>query len=278
MSAKKILAAVAGVLLAMAAALPSHAQHASLNPMAPRQIYKELSNADYSYGYTILPGNSIDGIEPFNRYVGWSINYYAVDRYFLRPLAHGYSHLPAFVQDGVDNFFSNVSDVNATVNNLFLGQFADSGTSFARFLINSTIGLLGLFDPATHLGIKQHSMSFDTVMGRYGADQGEYLMIPFYGPGTERSVEGSTVDSWYYYLIGEPFVTVACYLIKGINTRAKFISQEKFVDDAVDPYATMRQLYLSYEQGLVDPNAQMKDNGKQDQQVDDSYLDEIDSN
>ncbi len=278
MSAKKILAAVAVALLAMAAALPSQAQHASLNPMAPRQIYKELSNADYSYGYTILPGNSIDGIEPFNRYVGWSINYYAVDRYFLRPLAHGYSHLPAFVQDGVDNFFSNVSDVNATVNNLFLGQFADSGTSFARFLINSTIGLLGLFDPATHLGIKQHSMSFDTVMGRYGADQGEYLMIPFYGPGTERSVEASTVDSWYYYLIGEPFVTVACYLIKGINTRAKFISQEKFVDDAVDPYATMRQLYLSYEQGLVDPNAQMKDNGNQDQQVDDSYLDEIDSN
>lgn len=278
MSARKILAAGAAALLALAMALPAHSQHTSLNPMAPRQIYKELSNADYSYGYTILPGNSIDGIEPFNRYVGWSINYYAIDRYFLRPVAHGYSHLPEFMRDGVDNFFSNLSDVNATMNNLFLGQFVDSGTSFARFLINSTIGLLGLFDPATHMGIEQRPMSLDTVMGRYGADQGEYLMVPFYGPATERALEGNTLDAWYYYLVGEPFVTVACYLIKGINSRAKLISREKFVDDAVDPYATMRQLYLSYEQGLVDPNAQMKDDGKQEQQVDESYLDEIDSN
>lgn len=278
MKFKRYMVFTAAALLALAMTLPAHAQHMSLNPMAPRQIYKELSNADYSYGYTILPGNSIDGIEPFNRYVGWSVNYYALDRYFLRPLAHGYSHLPEFMRDGVDNFFSNISDVNATVNNLFLGQFADSGTSFARFFINSTIGLLGLFDPATHLGIKQRSMSFDTVMGRYGADQGEYLMLPFYGPGTERSVEGGAVDSWYYYLIGEPFITAACYLIKGINTRAKFISQEKFVDDAVDPYATMRQLYLSYEQGLVDPNAAENKGDNDKSNIDESYLDEVDSN
>lgn len=251
------------------------AQHTSFNPMAPRQIYQQLSEADYSYGYSILPGNSIDGIEPVNRYVGWSINYYALDRYFLRPVAHGYAHLPQFMQDGVGNFFSNISEINNTLNNLLLGRFVDSATSFGRLLINSTVGLLGLFDPASHMGLQKHAMKMNTVLGKYGVDQGEYLMVPFMGPTTERNLHASAADNWYYYVLNEPFITAACYLIEGIHTRAQYISQEKFIDDAVDPYAQLKQIYLSHEQGLVDPDAALKDDK---QAVDDAYLDEIDEN
>ncbi|MDY6321592.1 MAG: VacJ family lipoprotein [Succinivibrio sp.] len=272
---KMILTAAAA--LSLCAASGAYAQHSSYNPMAPRQIYQELSDQDYSYGYSILPGNSIDGIEPANRYVGWAIDYYALDRYFLRPVAHGYAHLPQPVQDGVGNFFSNISEINNITNNLLLGQFADSATSFARFLINSTVGLLGLWDPASRMGLEKHPMKMTTVMGRAGVDQGEYLMVPFYGPASERSIHGAAADRWYTFLINEPFITAACYLIEGIHERAQLIPQEKFIDDSVDPYATMRQVWLAHEQGLVDPEAALKDTQKEGQGVDDSFMDEIDS-
>ena len=249
------------------------ATHTSYNPMAPRQVYQTLAEKDYSYGYSILPGNSIDGIEPANRYVGWGFNYYVLDRYFLRPVAHGYAHLPHFVQDGVGNFFSNVSEVNNTLNNLLLGQFSDSATSFGRFLINSTLGLLGLFDPASHMGLEQKRMKMNTVLGRYGVDQGEYLMVPFYGPSTERGLHASQIDNWYYFALNEPFVTAACYLISGIHERAQLIEQEEFIDGSVGPYAQMRQIYLSYEQVLVDPDVVMKDISES---LDDAYLIEMD--
>lgn len=269
----KRTACCVALILGLGSAINAEAMHTSYNPMAPRQIYQELSEKDYSYGYSILPGNSIDGIEPFNRYVGWSINYYALDRYFLRPVAHGYAHLPQFVQDGVGNFFSNVSEINNSLNNLLLGQFADSATSFGRLLINSTIGLLGLFDPASHMGLEQKNMKMNTVLGRYGVDQGEYLMVPFYGPSTERSIHASQIDNWYYFALNEPFVTAVCYLVSGIHERAQLIDQEKFIDESVDPYAQMKQIYLAHEQGLVDPDAAMKDNSES---VDESYLQEID--
>lgn len=267
--------AVTAVCLTLACSVPASAQHTSLSPMGPRQIYQTLSEADYSYGYSVLPGNSIDGIEPVNRYVGWGLNYYVLDRYFLRPVAHGYAMMPQFMQDGVGNFFSNIGEINNTVNQLLLGNFAYSATSFARLLINSTIGLLGLFDPASHMGLKQQEMSMNTVLGRYGVDQGEYLMIPFSGPSTERNLHASLADDWYYFALNEPFVTAACYLIHGIHERAQLISQEKFIDDSVDPYAQMRQIYLSYEQGLVDPDSAAKDTKET---VDEDFLQEVDEN
>lgn len=270
MKSKFEAAILAAVLLTAA---PAHAQHSSYNPMAPRPIYQQLSNADYSYGYTVLPGNSIDGIEPLNRYLGWTINYYALDRYVLRPLAHGYSHLPQGVQDGVGNFFSNISEINNTLNNFLLGEFSDSAVSLGRFTINSTLGILGLFDVASRMGLEQAPMKMDTVMGRYGADQGEYLMVPFMGPTTERDLHGSQVDNWYYYALNEPFISLACFIVEGIHERAQLIPQEKFIDEAVDPYAQMRQVYLAHAQGLVEPEAAMR---SEDESVDEEFLQEID--
>lgn len=270
---KNTLAAAALALLFCSPALASHSTY---NPMAPRQISVTASTADYSYGYSILPGNSIDTLEPFNRYVGWAVNYYAFDRYLLRPIAHGYAKLPDFMQTGVGNFFGNLSDGNSIVTNLLVGDPKASGTSLGRFGLNTTIGILGLFDVAGAMGIAPARMGSSTVMGRAGVDQGAYLMIPFTGPTTERELHGDAADNWYYCLIDPFFVKAALTALKGIHARAQVIDQESLVDDSIDPYAQIRQIYLMYSEGKVDPDAAMRTDTEENA-VDESFLEEIDA-
>lgn len=267
---KKLLSLT--VLAAVFCAAPAFAFHSNYSPMAPRQLTYKASHADYSYGLTVLPGNSIDSIEGFNRSFPWKTNYYVLDRYILRPVAHGYAKLPQFTRTGIHNFIGNVGELNNTVNNLFLGNFADSGISVSRFAINSTIGVLGLFDVATPMGIERREMSFDTVQGRAGVDSGAYLMIPALGPSTERGLHGTVVDSWPTYLV-PPLVGFTFTAISAIDTRAGLIPQEEMIDKSVDPYAQVRTAYLQYREGKVNPDAAMEN--KKDENVEE-FLDEID--
>ncbi len=246
--------------------------HSNYSPMAPRQLSYKASHADYSYGLTILPGNSIDSIEGFNRSAPWKVNYFVLDRYLLRPVAHGYAKLPQFTRTGIHNFIGNVGELNNTVNNLFIGEFADSGISAGRFVINTTIGILGLFDVATPMGLERREMSFDTVEGRAGADSGAYLMVPAYGPSTERAIHGSVVDSWPSLLVN-PFIGLAFKTVSVIDTRAGLIPQEEMIDKSVDPYAQVRTAYLQYNEGKVNPDAAME--VKKDENVEE-FMDEID--
>lgn len=250
----------------------ANASHSNYSPMAPHQISVKASHADYSYGLSILPGNSIDSIEYINKNAFWKLNYVVLDRYLLRPVAHGYSKLPYLAKSSVHNFFSNLSELNNTVNNVLVGDPISSGVSLGRFTINSTVGLLGFIDVAKHMGLEQKSMSMNTVMGKAGVDQGAYIMVPAYGPTTERSIHASAVDNLPYYFI-TPWTSIACTVINGIDVRASLIPQEEAIDKAVDPYAQLRQVYLMYQEGKVNPNASMEN--KEDKDVE-SYLDEID--
>lgn len=153
-----------------------------------------------------------------------------------------------------------------------LGEFSDSSKSFARFSINSTIGVLGLFDVAKHMGLEEKKMSFDTVMGRAGIDQGAYIMVPGIGPKTERSIHATAVDNWPYYFI-DPVTGFVLTAVDAVDSRASLIEYEEMVDKSVDPYATTRSTYLMYAQGKVDPNAAVEN--KKDENVE-NYLDEID--
>lgn len=257
-------------LLAAACYVPAHAAHSSYSPMAPRQISMEASSKDYSYGLTLLPGNSIDSIEPLGRNVAWFINYNVLDRYMLRPLAHGYSYLPQPVQDGFGNFFFNLSEINNTLNNVLIGEFADGGISFARLLINSTIGLLGFIDVASYMGIERHRMAMGTALGRMGADQGAYVLL--LGPNTMRNLHGSTIDNMPRYLWLNGFVSLGLSALETVHDRAQLIGQEEMVDNAIDPYAQVRQIYLMFHEGKVNPDKAVST----EQTVDESYMDEID--
>lgn len=265
----KIFALVAGAFVFTQSALASHS---SYSPMSPRVLSVKASHSDYSYGLSVLPGNSIDSFEKFNRDLPWKTNYEILDRYMLRPVAHGYRKLPSFARSGIHNFFSNISDLVSAPNNLMLGEFSDSSKSFARFSINSTIGVLGLFDVAKHMGLEEKKMSFDTVMGRAGIDQGAYIMVPGIGPKTERSIHATAVDNWPYYFI-DPVTGFVLTAVDAVDSRASLIEYEEMVDKSVDPYATTRSTYLMYAQGKVDPNAAVEN--KKDENVE-NYLDEID--
>ncbi|MBL0225352.1 MAG: VacJ family lipoprotein [Geobacteraceae bacterium] len=139
-----------------------------------------------------------DPWEGFNRDV-YRFNYY-FDKYIFLPLVSGYESVaPVFVQERVSNFYNNIGEVRNLTNSLFQLKGKESVTTLGRFVTNSTLGLGGLFDPATSFGLKRHSQDFGKTLGYWGADSGPYLVLPVFGPSSVRDTGGLIVDSSIYY-------------------------------------------------------------------------------
>lgn len=246
--------------------------HSSYNPMQPRQLSAVAAEADYSYGYSILSGHALDSLEEPNRAM-WFLNYDIFDHYILRPVAHGYSYLPRGVQDSMGNFFNNLDEVNNIPNNLFVGDVGGSATSLGRLVVNSTIGLLGFFDVASHMGLSAHPMNMETVLGKGGVEQGPFLMVPAYGPTTARDINGAVVDALPWYSLSWP-ITIGKWALQGVHNRAQLIPQEDVVDSALDPYITTRDVFLMYDENAVNPMQEGVVESEDD--FDEAMLDEID--
>ena len=138
--------------------------------------------------------------ESVNRSI-WDFNYNVLDEYLLRPLTVAYvDYMPGFARTGLMNMATNLEEPSNTVNNLLQGKFAGSFTSLGRFVINSTIGLLGAIDVASEIGLKPEEEEFGEVLGKWGLDTGPYLMLPALGPNDVRSGVGDIVDSAYFPL------------------------------------------------------------------------------
>ena len=135
-----------------------------------------------------------DPIQPVNR-VFYRFNDLG-DRYVLRPVAVGYTHaLPAQLRAGVHNFFHNLL-YPVTIANAFLqGKFRQTGRDGARFLLNTTVGLGGLFDPASRVGLADNDEDFGQTLAVWGVGNGPYLVIPILGPSTLRNTVGDVVDA-----------------------------------------------------------------------------------
>ncbi|MCR5536307.1 MAG: VacJ family lipoprotein [Succinivibrio sp.] len=250
----------------------AQAAHSSYSPMSPRALVAEESHKAHSYGLTVLPGNALDNFEPIGRNVAWTVSYNFFDKIIMRPIAHGYAYLPSPIRTGVGNFFGNIDDLTSTVNHALGLGFKQSGLSLSRFAINSTIGIFGLIDVASYMGLERDNLPMPVLLGRAGMDQGTYLIAPI-GPTSLRDTHGWAVDRWPYYLITAPWITVVCSAVKAVHQRSKFIDQEELIDNAVDPYAQMRQIILMYDEGQVHPNAAAEDTKEQ---LDADLLDEID--
>jgi phospholipid-binding lipoprotein MlaA len=135
----------------------------------------------------------IDPFEPMNRAV-FSFNE-AADDYVIKPIAEAYKFvLPEFARTGVTNFFSNINDVLIGANNLLQGKPAETANDIGRFLINSTIGVLGLFDVATDMGLDKNREDFGQTLGVWGVPDGPYVMLPFFGASNVRDTVGFVVD------------------------------------------------------------------------------------
>ncbi len=221
-----------------------------------------------------------DPFEGANRAM-WAVNYDVLEPYVARPVVHAYAdYVPESVKTGIENLVENFNEPSSLVNHLISGDVKGAGTNLGRFTLNTTVGLLGIFDVAKQLGMERNNLELATVLGRMHIGEGAYVMVPVYGPTTTRELVGDTIDVLYfpYTLLTFP-LKVAHWALDGVGTRAKLIDQEPIIDNALDPYSLTKGFYLQYNQSKVDGKAFKPDaqpaKGKEEVNLDD-YMDEID--
>ena len=134
-----------------------------------------------------------DPWEAFNRNM-YQCNYY-FDKFLFLPVVTGYEFVtPIFVQQRISGVYSNLGEIFNFTNSLFQLKGTESATTLGRFVTNSTLGLGGMFDPATGLGLERHDQDFGKTLGYWGVDSGPYLVLPVFGPSSLRDTGGLAVD------------------------------------------------------------------------------------
>lgn len=198
-------------------------------------------------------GNPRDPIEGFNRSV-FAFNE-GVDKAVLKPVAKGYDNvMPTPVKTGVSNFFGNVADVFIGVNNVLQGKVTDGASDFGRVVVNSTIGILGLIDVASDFGLEKHDEDFGQTFGRWGAEPGAYVVVPFFGPRDVRDTFGLAVDL-YADPVGHLNNVAARNSLAAtrvVSDRASLLPAEKVIEEAaLDKYSYLRDAYFQRRRNLV---------------------------
>ena len=171
-----------------------------------------------------------------------------LDTAVLKPVAKGYQAVtPEFVRAGVSHLFTNVGDVASAVNSLLQGKPTEAATSAGRFLVNSTLGILGLFDVATPMGLDKHDEDFGQTLGTWGVGTGPYLVVPLMGPSTLRDSAGRGVDSfmgWSRQVDHIPTRNSAT-AVELIEVRANLLGAGQTLEEAsLDKYQFLRDAYL----------------------------------
>ena len=198
-----------------------------------------------------------DPLEPMNRYF-FEVNHF-LDEVLVKPFA-GYYHtaLPQFAQDSVRNVMRNLHSPTILANDMFQGGFSRAGDTSSRFLINSTLGVGGLIDVADMFGIKYHDEDFGQTLGKYGAGEGPYLMLPILGPSNPRDVTGKIVDyaldplTWVGYIYNVGWINTVRGTLEGLDTRARNMQAiEELQKGSVDFYATIRSLYRQHRNDAI---------------------------
>ena len=196
-----------------------------------------------------------DCFEKLNR-VTFALNM-GLDKVIFKPVSKGYRKLPSPIRTGTSNALSNLSNLITIPNNVLQGDFGSAANNSARLIINTTLGIAGIFDPADSLGFeKREKEDFGQTLGVMGVGEGCYLVLPVLGPSTVRDTVGSLIsmnggDAWHnitvrndtqYFNESDYWVSKAT---SGVDFRAKnleaFDAMEK---NSVDLYATVRSLYL----------------------------------
>jgi phospholipid-binding lipoprotein MlaA len=171
-----------------------------------------------------------------------------VDRALIRPVAVGYrDHVPAPVRVGVSNFLENLAYPTTIVNNLLQGKFRDTLNDIGRFTVNTTIGLAGIFDPASRFGFDRNDEDFGQTLGRWGVPAGPYVVLPFFGPSTMRDGPAIFADWQTDLRVGdqvEPAVEWTLIGLSLVNRRAQVLEFDDTWESAYDPYAFIRDAWL----------------------------------
>ena len=203
-----------------------------------------------------------DCFEPINR-ITFAVNQ-GLDKVIFKPVAIGYRGLPSPVRTGVSNALDNLSNLVTIPNNVLQGELKKAGINTGRFVINSTIGIVGLFDVAQNLGFPEYEREdYGQTLGVMGVGPGCYLVLPVLGPSTIRDTAGSFInimggDPWYNASVNgnNEFLSDSDYLasrvLGGIDFRAKNLgSLDNLEKNSMDFYASVRSLYLQDRQQKI---------------------------
>ena len=224
-------------------------------------------------GCATTSNNPRDPLEGFNRAM-FSFND-ALDGAIIKPVAQGYqSVLPPLIRAGVSNFFSNVDDIWEAVNNALQGKIDEALQDVMRFAVNTVMGLGGVLDIASDMGLQKHNEDFGQTLGKWGIGSGPYLVLPFVGPSSLRDGGGLLVD-WRY----DPFFHVSnipvrntLLALRTIDTRADLLGATDVLEQAaLDKYTFVRDAFFQYRRSQIyDGNAPRESGASLD--VDDADL------
>ena len=198
-------------------------------------------------------GNPKDPIEGYNRAM-FAIND-GVDQAVVRPVAVGYDAvLPSPIRKGVTNFFGNIADVFTGVNNILQGKIASGVSDFGRVVVNTTIGILGLFDVASEVGMEKHDEDFGQTFGSWGIPSGAYVVLPLLGPSTVRDTFGKVLDMETNPVanINDVATRNSLLLLSVVDLRASLLPADKLVEAAaLDKYSYVRDAYLQHRVNVI---------------------------
>ncbi len=194
-----------------------------------------------------------DPLQPMNR-AFYHFNSEA-NRWVMTPVSNAYMAVtPRPVRGSLTNFFDNVGYPNVILNDFLQGRVVQGASDIGRFVVNSTLGMLGFFDVAGRLGLKSHTEDAGLTLARWGVPRGPYLVLPFIGPDTMRNTPDIALSVFtnVLYYVGNPIVTVPLSIISVINTRANATNEIEYVRrNAVDPYVFTRDAYLQHRNYLI---------------------------
>jgi phospholipid-binding lipoprotein MlaA len=245
----------------LAAYIPEAADWAQIPPVADELDYDPLFDEDFDFG----SGPEIsDPFEGGNR-VMLSFNR-GLDRFFLDPLTTGYRFVvPELARRGVRQVFANLNSPAILANDLLQFNFKAAGSTLGRFLLNTTLGLGGLFDVGEGVGLKAHAADFGQTLARRGVAAGPYLVLPLFGPNTLRDGFGSLVDIMFQPLtyVISPVPNLMIGTGRGLSVLEATSEAKKALEESsVDYYAALRSAYLQNREAQVreeDPSEELAD-------------------
>ena len=199
-------------------------------------------------------GDQRDPIEGLNRAI-YNFNE-GLDKMIIKPVAKGYQAVvPDPVDKGVTNFFGNINDVVTTVNGLLQFKFHQGGSDALRVLINSTLGVLGLFDVASKMGFEKHNEDFGQTLGYWGLGHGPYLVLPVLGPSSVRDATGRLVDASAFdplYQVDHVPTRNSLRALQAVDRRADLLGATSVFDQAaLDKYNFLKESYFQQRENAV---------------------------
>lgn len=168
-----------------------------------------------------------------------------LDTYAFKPFVQGYQFVtPQFMQDGIHNFFQNLGDVGNLANDVLQAKPQEAGVDTARLLFNTTLGIGGLVDVGTHMGLQRNDEDFGLTLGKWGVPNGPFVMLPFFGPSTVRDGIAKYPDTYTlpYPYMNDMALRNSLFAANMTDTRAQLLSAEKLIKG--DKYVFMRNAYL----------------------------------